>query len=302
LFKKKTTTISFDGNEIRFLVVRGDKVSAWQSREIPEEHMRQGQVLTPKFVGNVIKTALRDIKGSRKNVISCMPGVRSVHRILKIPNIPDQLLAETVERKARQEFAIPIEESDISWQIISREQDQIILYAVAIQKALIDSQVEALQEAKIKSRIMDIKPLALMRLTQEKNALVVNLESHAMELIIVADHVPILIRALPLESADLTGEAKVDLLGQELARTAKYYNESYKHNPLPADTPLYISGALFASTNLETRLDATQSLIDRFQSRTTYPLQRPKTDLDLPEKFPLLRYAVNLGLGIKNQK
>jgi Tfp pilus assembly PilM family ATPase len=231
-----------------------------------------------------------------------MSGIRAVHRILKIPHIPDQLLAETVVRKARQEFAIPIEDNDISWQVISREGDQITLFVVAIQKTIIDAQVQALKEAKIKPRVMDIKPLALMRITNEETALVANLEAEAMELVIIANQVPILIRAVPLESGDLTPEAKADLLAQELARTTKYYNESHKSNRLPEETPLFISGSLFTSIDLESRLESSQSLIERFQSRTSYPLQRPQTELVLPDKFPLLRYAVNLGLGIKEAK
>jgi hypothetical protein len=107
---------------------------------------------------------------------------------------------------------------------------------------------------------------------------------------------------VPLDSGDLTPEAKADLLAQELARTVKYYNESHKSDRLPETTPLYLSGALFASTDLDSRLETSQSLIERFQSRTAYPLQRPETDLILPEKFPLLRYAVNLGLGTKNTR
>lgn len=302
MFKKKITTISFEGNEIRFLVLRGTKVTSWQSREIPEAHMRQGRILNPKFVGNVLKSTIKDLKGSRRNVISCMSGIRAVHRVLKIPHIPDQLLAETVVRKARQEFAIPIEENDISWQIISRDGDQITLFVVAIQKNIIDAQVQALREANVKPRVMDLKPLALTRITDQETALVVNLEAQAMELIVIVNQVPILIRAVPLDSGELTPEAKADLLAQELARTTKYYNESHKTNRLPESTPVFISGALFSSSDLESRLESSESLIERFQSKVTYSLQRPQTDLLLPEKFPLLRYAVNLGLGTKKAK
>lgn len=282
--------------------MRGNKVTGWKTREIPLEHMKQGQILSPKIIGNVIRSTIKDLKGSKNNVISSISGVRTVHRILKVPHIPDKLLGETVERKARQEFAIPIEENDITWQVISRDKDQITLFVVAVQKSIIDAQVQALKEAKIKPRVLDIKPLALMRLSDQETSIVVNLEDLVMELIIIVNHVPVLVRSLPVESADLTPEAKADLLAQELARTAKYYNESHKTNRLPDDTPLFISGSLFATTDFESRLENDQSLIERFQNKTQYSLKRPVTDLVLPKNFPLLRYAVNLGLGIKNSK
>jgi hypothetical protein len=302
LFNKKRTTINFEGNEIRFLVLRGKNILAWQTRKLPPDQMSQGFIHNPKAVGNVVKTGIKEIKGSKKNLVTCVSGQRAVHRIMRLPDIPDKLLAETIERKARQEFAIPIEDTDLSWRIISRSDKQILLYVLAVPKIVIDTQVETLREAKIKPRVMGIKALALQRIVNQANALIVNLEEFSMDVIILVNHIPVLIRSIPLNTGDLTGEAKVDLLGQELARTTKYYNESNKKNRLAEDTPLYLSGALFSSTDLDARLEDRTNLIERFQLRTPYPLRPPKPNLDLPEKFPLLRYAVNLGLALKNNK
>ncbi|MFN2282526.1 MAG: hypothetical protein ACK2TZ_11735, partial [Anaerolineales bacterium] len=71
---------------------------------------------------------------------------------------------------------------------------------------------------------------------------------------------------------------------------------------LPEDTPLYISGSLFASSGVESRLEDSPLLVDRFKLRTPYPITMPVSQLDLPEKFPLLQYAVNLGLAAKRNK
>ena len=302
MFKKKITTISFEGSEIRALVLQGNKIAAWQSQSLAPETMNQGFVHNPKAAADVIRTLLRELKGSRKNVISAVPGSRSVHRIMRIPVIPEKMLEETIERKARQEFAIPIEESDLSWRIISRQDNQLTLYVLAVPSNLINQQVQALKDAGVKPRLMDIKPLALGRLANRETSIIVNLESHSMGVIITTNHVPILIRTIPLDSGDLTGEAKTDLLSQELARTTKYFNESHKKNRLPEDTPVFISGALFSSSGIASRLEDAESLIERLQDRTPYPLKLPVSDLELPEKFPLLKYAVNLGLAVKNTR
>jgi hypothetical protein len=111
-----------------------------------------------------------------------------------------------------------------------------------------------------------------------------------------------LIRNIPLESGELTGEAKTDLLSQELARTSKYYNESNKQNRLPEDTPVFLTGSLFITGSIESRLSDGQSLIERLQDRTPYPLKPPTSSLKLPEKFPLMQYAVNVGLAEKNKR
>jgi len=302
LFKRKRTTINFEGNEIRFLVARSNKVIAWKSRKIPPEQMSQGLIQNKAAAAEIIKSTIKEIKGSRANLVSCISGQRAVHRIMRIPEIPENLLQETIQRKARQEFAIPVDDTDLSWRIITRSDNQILLYVLAVPRSILDQHVEILKAANIKPRIMDIKALALQRLVNQDTALIVNLEEASMDVIIIVNQIPLLIRTIPLDTGDLTGEAKIDLLSQELARTTKYYNESNKNNRLPEDTPIYLSGALFSAVGLEARLEEGTNLIGRFQARTSYPLKRPQSDLELPEKFPLLRYAVNLGLALKSSK
>ena len=299
MFKKRLTTIIFEGNEIRALTVRGNKVAGWQTQSLDPEQMSQGMIHKPEAASAAIKTLIEELKASRRNVVSAVSGSRSVHRIIRIPSIPDKLLAETIERKARQEFAIPIEETDLSWQVITRRDNHLIIYVLAVPNLIINQQVAALKGAGIRPKVMDIKPLALSRVTDRETSIVVSLEDHAMDVIIIVNHIPMLVRSIPLESGNLTGEAKTDLLSQELARTTKYYNESHKTNRLPEDTPVIISGALFSSSRVESRLDDDPSLIERLSIRVPYTLKPPLSSLELPEKFPLLRYAANLGLAAK---
>lgn len=302
MFKKKITTIVFEGNEIRALTVSGNKVAGWQTRSLNPELMSQGVIHKPEAASAAIKTLLEELHASRRNVISAVSGSRSVHRIIRVPAIADKLLAETIERKARQEFAIPIEETDLSWQVITQRDKHLVIYVLAVPHQIINQQVAALKGAGIRPKVMDIKPLALSRVTGQETSIVVSLEDHSMDVIIIVNHIPMLVRSIPLESGNLTGEAKTDLLSQELARTTKYYNESHKTSRLPEDTPVIITGALFSSSRVESRLDDDPSLIERLSIRVPYPLKPPSTDLELPEKFPLLRYAANLGLAVKKSK
>jgi len=302
LFKRKITTISFEGNEIRFLVIRGGKAHSWRTKTIPPELMNQGLIQNPVSVGKIIQSTLKEIKAPKRVMVTSVTGQRSVHRIMRIPNIQDKLLEETIHRKAKQELAIPVDESDLSWRIITRANNQIVLYLLAVPNAIIDTQVETLRAAKIKPKIMDIKPLALQRVVNKKTTIIVNLESFSMGVIIVVNHIPILVRTIPLETGNLTDEAKIDLLAQELARTVKYYNESNKNNRLPEETVVYLTGELFDYPRLESRLDESPNLAERFSSRTPYKISLPKPPLEIPPKLSVAKYAVNLGLALKNTK
>jgi hypothetical protein len=234
-------------------------------------------------------------------VITSITGQRSVHRILRIPTIPDKLLDETIRRKAKQEFAIPLDETDIHWRILSRSSSQMLLYVLAVPRVVIDAQVEALRAAKIKPRVLDIKPLALQRLVNQATSIIVNLESFSLGVIITVNHIPILVRSVPLEAGDLTEEAKLDLLNQELARTVKYYNESNKTNRLPEETKVYMTGELFDYSAVTNRLEEDTDLRERLNSRTPYTVQYPKWPYPTPKNFSIAKYAANLGLALKSK-
>ncbi|MCJ7715374.1 MAG: pilus assembly protein PilM [Anaerolineales bacterium] len=302
MFKRKLTTINFEGNDIRFLIVQGQKILSWSTRKVPPEIMNQGQIQEPGAVGRLIQSTLKNMKAPRRHVITSVIGQRSVHRIMRIPNIQEKLLEETIRRKAKQEFAIPVDEADLSWRVISQTSNEIILYVVAVPNVIIDQQVKTLRAAKIRPKVMDIKPLALQRLVNQKTSIIINLESFSMGVIIVVNHIPVLIRTVALETGDLTDEAKVDLLSQELARTVKYYNESNKKNRLPEETQVFTTGELFEYPRLESRLEDSPNLAERLQENTPYTVSLPKPALEIPPQLSVAKYAVNLGLALKNKK
>ena len=302
MFKRNITTINFEGSEIRFLVVQGGKVHSWRTKKIPPGLMNQGLIQNPSSVGKIIQATLKELKAPKRVIVTSVTGQRSVHRIMRIPNIQDKLLEETIRRKAKQELAIPVDEADLSWRIIDRANNQIVLYLLAVPKAFIVGHVETLRAAKIKPKIMDIKPLALQRVVNKRTSIIVNLESFSMSVIIVVNHIPILVRSIPLETGNLTNEAKIDLLSQELARTVKYYNESNKSNRLPQKTAVYLTGELFDYPRLESRLEEGPNLAERLRSRTPYNITLPKPPIEIPPKLSAAKYAVNLGLALKNTR
>ena len=261
--------------------------------------MSQGVIHRPQEVSEKVSLLLEKTRASTRSLITGITDQRSIHRLLSLPPIDEKLLDETVQRKAKQEFALPIDDVDISWKIVERTQDNLKAYVLAIPKEITDSQVETLAVANLRPKVMDTKPLALIRAVNRKNTLIVNLEEYSMAVIIVVEGLPVIVRTVPLESGDLTPEAKLDLLSQELARTTKFYNESNKKNRLPEDTPLYTTGTMFNFLRLADRLTNSSPLRDRLQERTPYPLQILKPNLESPKILPLPEYAVNIGLALK---
>jgi Tfp pilus assembly PilM family ATPase len=298
VFTKKITTLSIDGNDLRCLVLRRDEVLSWRTATAPETLVNQGIIHDPQAAAELLQKLIKNIKGGKRNFLSSVTDQRLVHRIMNIPAVKENLREETVQRKAKQEFAIPVDESDFSWKIIRQDANQLFLLVLAIPKLVIDQQVAMLKAAGIKPKRLDAKPLALIRCVDRPTAVVVNLEPHSMSVIIVINRIPVIVRTIPLEGEDFSREARLDLLAQELGRTTKYYNESNKKNRLPDDTPLFITGKLFTPPDMDQRLEGSVSLSERLQTTTSFPVQLPGPPLKYPENFPVAEYAVNLGAAL----
>lgn len=302
MFKRKLTTLSFEGNKIKCLTMQGNRIHAWGSEVVPSEQMNQGVIHDPQAVSKTLSQLLEDTKASRRRVITSVTDQRSIHRIMTLPDIKEDLLEETILRKAKQEFPTPADETDFAWKIVHRSGNQIALYVLAVPKIVIDRQVETLRAANIKPKVMDAKPIALMHAINKETCIILNLESYSMAVILVVNHLPAIVRTVPLENDQLTKEAKLNLLSQELARTIKFYNESHKANPLPDETPVFPTGEHFEFPRLEERLSNRPDLLNRLETSTPYPIETPDPPLPFPAELPIANYAVNIGLAIKGTR
>lgn len=289
LISPTITALSFEGNQVKVVGRRRNEISIWSSLELTEEEMSQGQVHQPQAVGAKLDELLQETGASRRRIVSCVTGHRSLHRVLTIPKVKKRLMEETIKRKAKQEFAIPLEQTDLSWHLLSQDDDAIQIYILAIPNALIDFQLQALKTGKMRLKSLDAKPLALVRAANRQECVIADLESYSMTVIIVREGVPLIVRTVPLEAETLTEEAKVELLIQELARTTKFFDESNKKARLSEDTPVITCGGMLAEPEVRQRLS----------DRVGYPVMGPEPPMPLPEDFPVSEYAVNLGLLLK---
>lgn len=298
-FQRKFTTLSFEGNRIKCLTAQGKEVLAWGMKELARSQMDQGIIRDPQAAREALSALFSETGGTKRKVITSVTDQRSIHRVMTVPNMKKKLLDEAIYRKAKQEFPTPAEETDFAWQLVRESEDQITVYVLAVPKVVIDQQVNVLQALDINPKVMDAKPLSLMHATDRERCIIVNLEEYSMAVIIVINNLPAIVRTVPLDNEELSKEAKLDLLSQELARTTKFYNESHKEHPLPDDTLIYATGELFAAPKLDERLHNQQTLISRLGNQTGYPIQIPSPPLDCPPELPIANYAVNLGLVIK---
>jgi len=291
VFERRFVTLNFEGSFVRALTVRGDTIEWWTSLEFPADVMSHGVIYEPQAVGTELTTLFEKHQLPRKRVITCVTGQRSLSRVLTLPDVRERYLEGAITRKAKQEIALPLEDTDLTWRILGRQDDQLEVFVLALPKAIIDAQVESLQAAGLRSRVIDAKPLALIRAVGEMQAIILNLEKHGAGVIITAEGIPALARTLPLEAEQPHDSTSLDLLVRELARTTKFYNQSHKENPIPDEAPVYLTGAAFAHA----------AAVMQVRSQVVHPVRMPDPPLKFPEGLSIPEYCVNLGLALRRR-
>jgi len=284
-----SVTLNIGDTSIRLLSTKGRQVKKWGSAPLAPGLVRDGLILQPKAVGEVINALFKSTKVRRKQVITSLSGLSFTFRMITLPQMKPDLLEEALHRAARKEMPLPLEELYLSWQAIGGKDDELAFFVLGVPRNLIDAVVQTLAEAGIKPYLMELKPLALARAANRGDALIVSLEPDYFDIILVANGIPTIMHTMTPRGGGATLEDNIQRLTDELSRTVKFYNNSHPENPLSPTTPLLLSGELSS--------DATASQL--IQAEMGYPVEPLIPPLKFPPDFPANAYATNMGLALK---
>lgn len=286
---KRILSLTIEGTNIRIVVYHKNAIESWNSVAFDSHLIKMGQVADPEGLGEVIKNAAKDIEPSKCYVVCALPGLRSVSRIINIPNVSKKEMEIVVPREVRRTMTVSEEDNYFHWQVLPATSAQTRVFVLAVPKEPLSSLLRALNQAGMRPKNIDLKPLALMRAVNQRDAIIANCENNSMELVIVADDVPVLIRSVFLGEGVVTQDYAVGRISDELGRTIVTYNEINKERPLDPNVPIYLTGAAAAGVPFALNVAA-------LTGRTVQPLETP---IHCPDGFPIAEYMVNLGLILK---
>ena len=282
-------TLNITATSIRLLSVKGRRVDRWGSVPLAPGLVREGLILDPKAVGAAISALFKTTKVPKQKVITSLTGLSFTYRILSLPRMKPALQEEAIERAARKEIPLPLDEMYLSWQAIGGGRDELDFFVLGVPRNLIDALVQTLAEAGVTPYIMDLKPLALARAANREDALIVALEPDCFDIVLVANGIPAIMHTIAPRGEGASLEDNVRRLTDELSKTAKFYNSSHLENPFSPTTPLLLTGEL--ST------DATTSKL--IQAEIEYPVELLVPPLEFPPDLLVAIYATNMGLALK---
>jgi type IV pilus assembly protein PilM len=278
-----------ESTDVRYLSIRKGQVQTWGSVPLPPGLVADGLVTNAVETGRLIDQLFTSEKLSRGRVLSAIPGLRAIPRLLTLPKLQASMMEAAISREAKKEMPVSLENLYLSWQTMPGSGDQQRIYLLGVPRDLVDAQHRALQAAGVVLSSLDLKPLALVRAVNKPQAVIVNLEQDSLDIILVVDHLPAIMRTFLLSAGLAAPKAKMDRLLTEMSQTLRFYNDSHINAPISASTPVCVTGRLLNN----------REALDYFRSASDRPLELPLAPIPCPDDLPVAEYMTNLGLAAK---
>jgi type IV pilus assembly protein PilM len=216
--KSKGVGIELAPDRINIVQLRkqgqGFKLANYITVPVPEGVFKEGEIIDPPALAELIQTALAENKIKVKRAATAIPGGRdTVTRIIPVPaELDDRELREMVlNQEAGLYLPFPREEADVDYQKLGLfidedgiEKVQVLL--VATRKEITDSYIATFQQAGLQVDVLEISSFSLIRTIREQlrqfapqeAVALVDIEFESTEISIAVDGVPQFSRTVPI--------------------------------------------------------------------------------------------------------
>ncbi len=285
---KKVTTIFIRDDSINLLVMHGERVEKWAIMPLEAGLVSQGLIVDEAQVVEKIKELFKLQKLGMGKVIAGISGHDSVYRIITLPELPEAVLPEAVKREAKRVIPVPLEEVYLSHQTIVTKGETNVFLA-AFPRNIADTLYRTLHKAGLQPYMMDLAPLALCRAANQPRSIIVNDRADHLDIMVIVDRVPQLIRRLSLPSEAESPAERLTTVTEEVERTIAFYNSSHQEELLDAAVPMLVCGDLVR----------TQENLQVLADKSPHPVSVMPSPVESPEGFDANEFMVNIGLGLK---
>ena len=284
----KQVSLFIEDSEIKLLVTNGKTVEKWASLMLDSGMVTDGIIQQEDAVAENLRNFMADQELGGSTVVASLTGLNSIFRIISLPaEVPKNILDDAIQNEANRVIPVPMDQVYLSRQMMGTEAGENRFFLVAYPKNATEALVRTIQKAGLKTKVMDIAPLALARLANVNRAVLVNTWMSNIDIIILVDRVPEVIRSFPLPAESMTDAERIISIAEEISRTVTFYNSSHTENPLNAEVPILVSGDLANNTNAWPTLGGNGN----------FPVEALKAPFDFPEGFDVSQFIVLLGMA-----
>jgi type IV pilus assembly protein PilM len=287
---KRVTTLFIRDTGINLLVMKGNQVEKWASSPLEPGLVSQGLIVDEAQVADKVKQLFKETGAKTNKVTIALSGHDSLYRIITLPELPEAVLPEAVRREAQRTIPTPLEEVYFSYQRLPAQiKGENRVFLATFPRNLVDALIRTLRQAGVKAHVMDLAPLALSRIPNEPRAIIVNARLDHLDVIVLADRLPQVIRRLALPGEADSLEERLPVIAEEFHRTVSFYNSGHMEHPLDAKVPVFVSGDL---TEVP---DMWPSVV----GGAAYTVSALPWPVEVPEGFSTNQFMVNIGLALR---
>ncbi len=282
-------SLNISTHDVKLMATRGGVLEKWVAAPLPPDSVKDGEILEPRAVADVIDSLFKTLKLPRVPVIATISGMSFTYRWLKLPRVRQAAVREAVERATQKEIQVPLDELYLDWQVINSDRDGMDVFVLGVPRSQIDSLLKTADSIKIGIKAVDVKALALARASGLSDGLIVDFELECFNIIILSGGVPVTMHTFNPKNQRASLEDNLQQLVSELERTVDFYNLTHKEQPVCPDSPLLLTGELAANS----------TAADRLAQNTGRPVNLLTTRIRIPGDFPVSSFAGNIGLVLK---
>jgi type IV pilus assembly protein PilM len=290
-------TLYFEDTAIKLLVARGRKAEQWQSIQLAPGLVVGGVIVDEGKVSEKVKELFANVKFSKINqlisgkgkIIVGLSGRDSLYRVISLPVIEKSMLAEAVRREAGRVLPVSLDQLYLAYRSIPGNENETRVFVAAFPKKSADALTKTMRLAGVAPRVLDLAPLALCISVNEPRAIIVDAGFDSLNIMIMAERVPQVIRSLSLPLENKSIAENMATISEEFSRTVAFYNSSHQQMLLDSSVPVFVSGDLAKNPGLWPTLVGQLNLkVNILPIAVQYPADFPAND-----------FVVNLALAAK---
>lgn len=183
---------------------------------LPPGAVRDGEVVDPPTVADSLKTLWSDRGFRGRKVAVGVANQQVVTRLVDLPSVSDEELAEAVPLQAGEHVPIPLESATLDWTVLEHfadgEGNELVRLAlVAAHRDMVDRLLQALRLARLDPVVLDLDAFALLRALRDDQpdddhgaAMLVDVGSAITDIIVHEHGAPRFVRELTMGAGRIT--------------------------------------------------------------------------------------------------
>ena len=277
-------TINIEDSLVKITLVSGKRVVFASEAPLEAGWVQGGIVFEKAHVSQVISMVLAQNKIRDKDVVASVSGMQSIYRVVYVPKLDRALLAEAARKEMARAIPVPLASLYTSWAEVKISDSEIALCLLGIPFDNVNSVMETIKLCGLRLKYLELRPLAVSRVIDEKTAIVVNVRPNTFDITVMNSGIPEMIRSLPFPGAVAMSDGdKARMVKEEIDKTVNFYNSGHPDSPLSTQTYCIVSGIL----------RETLSMVMGYPVKAAPPL------LTYPPGQDSNDYIVNSGLALR---